>query len=398
MDIKRAILKATILMAVAAFSCAETLARHAGKAQVHTGGPCPLVLPQSPVTVAPGQPEIEPGTTKGIVNALCEVTLNLVNCGFKPTSAVLTCDTNGDGVSELVINLKDITLVNANLVRVTLPPFSDQLPGTPFPLTCCGGTVNLVLTRTLRAGDDNVFGDVIQSVTCAVDIGLRAPVVVSVTPSDGSCSIDQNLFIPGSCFIQPDGKPNVTEVFAVDRSNPDNVIQAKRFVILNPNLIDALFEFGQANAGRTFLIFVSGPNGTSRNLTQLPDGAPEGCPTGNEQGVPVTFTCRSQASPPDAPGPVPIAPLVNGCKLNRSASGVFTLTLNGRFFEGTRATVKGVELKKVKLKGFIEQENLFTKAVLKGRVCENLPGIIIATAPNGAASLPFQCNEVCAAN
>jgi hypothetical protein len=398
MKFNKAIIRASIVVAVAAFACAEALARPAKSMQVHTGGPCPLVLPESPVTVAPGQPEVVPGSTRGIVNALCEVTLNLVNCGFHPTSAILTCDTNGDGVGELVIPLKDITSVNANLVRVTLPPFSEQLPGTPFPLTCCGGTVNLVLKRTVRAGDDNVFGDFTQTATCEIDIGLRAPVVVSATPSDGTCSIEQNLFIPGSCFIQPDGKPNVTEVFAVDRSNPDNVIQAKRFVILNSTLIDALFEFGPANAGRTFLIFVSGPNGTSRNLTALPDGAPEGCPTGNEQGVTVTFTCRSQGTPADQPGPVPLSPLVNGCKLNRSASGAFTLTLSGRFVEGTTATINAVATKKVKLKGFIDQENLFSKAVLKGRVCENLPGIIVTTAPNGVASLPFQCDEDCPTN
>ncbi|HWP43506.1 MAG TPA: hypothetical protein VNO14_09750, partial [Blastocatellia bacterium] len=364
--------------------------------QVHTGGPCPLVLPQAPVAVAPGQPEVEPGSTRGIVNALCEVTLNLVNCGFIPTSAILTCDTNGDGVAELMVPLKDVKAVNANLVQATLAPFSEQLPGTPFPLTCCGGTVSLVLKRVLRAGDDNVFGEVVQTATCEIDIGLRAPVVVSVTPSDGDCSLAQNLFIPGSCFIQGNGSPNVTEVFAVERNNPDNVIQATRFVILNPNLIDALFEFGAANAGRTFLIFVNGPNGTSRNLTSLPEGAPEGCPTGNEQGVEVTFACRSQA-PPAEPGPQPL-PVITACRLNRTAAGAFTLKLVGNFVPGSSITLGGAAPKKVKFKSLDSGANLFSIAVLKGRVCRNLPGQVVVTPPGGAPSNPFQCNETCPAN
>jgi hypothetical protein len=64
-------------------------------------------------------------------------------------------------------------------------------------------------------------------------------------------------------------------------------------VILNPNLIDAFFDFGAlGSAGRRFAIFVSGPNGTSRNLFALPAGAPPGCVLGNEQGLQVTFTCN----------------------------------------------------------------------------------------------------------
>ncbi|HET9530459.1 MAG TPA: hypothetical protein VFQ92_08915, partial [Blastocatellia bacterium] len=349
------------------------------------------------VTVAPGQPVVEPGSTRGIVNALCEVTLNLVNCGFFPTSVILTCDTNGDGVAELVVPLKNVTVVNGNLVRATLAPFSEQLPGTPFPLTCCGGTVSLVLSRTIRGGDDNIFGDFTQTVTCEIDIGLRAPVVVSVSPSEGDCSIEQNLFIPGSCFIQPDGTPNVTRVFAVDRNNPDHVIEAKRFVILNTNLIDALFDFGSENAGKTFLFFVTGPNGTSRNLTELPENAPEGCPTGNEQGVPVTFTCKSGGGAQPAPAP-PELPAITGCQLNRSASGAFTLTVIGRFAEGGKLTVNGVEPKKTKLKARDTQANLFTRAVLKGRLCGNIPGPITYTSPGGVASALFQCNQTCPAN
>jgi hypothetical protein len=87
--------------------------------------------------------------------------------------------------------------------------------------------------------------------------------------------------ISGACFIIPQG--SITSVFAVERTNPANVIQATNFVVLNNNLIDALFNFTSANAGKTFLIFVTGPGGTSRNLTTAVAGAPAGCPLGNEQ-------------------------------------------------------------------------------------------------------------------
>ena len=88
------------------------------------------------------------------------------------------------------------------------------------------------------------------------------------------------------------GKPNVTSVFAVEVGNPNHVIQASAIQILSTNLIDAFFQIGQLNAGKTFLIYASGPNGTSRNLTQLPSGSPTGCPLGNEQGIKVTFKCK----------------------------------------------------------------------------------------------------------
>jgi hypothetical protein len=46
------------------------------------------------------------------------------------------------------------------------------------------------------------------------------------------------------------------------------------------------------------MIFVTGPGGTSRNLTQ--GETPAGCVPGNEQGVQVTFTCHSANRPPVA--------------------------------------------------------------------------------------------------
>jgi hypothetical protein len=355
---------------------------------------CPVVIPVAPVAVAPNQPAVDVDSPRGIINALCDVTLNLVRCGFPPTSVKITCDTNGDGVPELMIPLTNVTQINGLLVRATLPALAPQLPGTAFPLACCGGIVSLTLSRTVHAGPDNVFGDFTQTITCPIDIGLRAPVVISASPSDGNCAVPQNIIIPGSCFLLADGKPNVTSVFAVEKNNPSNVVAAQRFVILNGNLIDALFNFGQTSAGKTFLIFVSGPNGTSRNLNQLPDGAPENCPLGNEQGVQVSFTCRG-SSQPDPPPAAPQLSRIDSCQLERNSTGALSLTLTGRFLDGAAVTVGGKSPKKMKMKGETEERDVYSKIILKGRICEGLPGMISILNPNGALSVPFHCGEAC---
>jgi hypothetical protein len=355
---------------------------------------CPVVIPQPPIAVAPGQPEIEEQSTVGIINALCDVTLNLVRCGFIPTSITIGCDSNGDGAPDVSIPLRNITAVNSLLVRATLPSLGPQLPGTAFPLSCCGGIAQLTLTRTLGSGDDNIFGPFTQTIVCEIDLGLRAPVVISASPSDGNCSVAQNILIPGSCFLLADDEPNVTSVFAVERGNPANVIQASKFVILNHNLIDALFNFGSSSASKTFLIFATGPNGTSRNLTSLPEGAPTGCPLGNEQGIQVTFTCRSNgaADPPLTP-----APRLLGCKLERSPSGVFSLTIDTDGMpEDALITVGGVKPKKVKYKEpTFEGSTYFKRAVLKGKFCKGLPGEIKITVPGIGDLQPMMCAERC---
>jgi hypothetical protein len=204
--------------------------------------------------------------------------------------------------------------------------------------------------------------------------------------------VPQNLIIPGACFIQADGKPNVTRVFAVERSNPGNVIEAAHVAILNNNLIDALFDFTSANAGKVFLIYASGPNGTSRNL-RIPAEAPEGCVLGNEQGVQVTFTCIPRQNRDEGDIPRDPLPAVFTCRLARSDSGGISLELNGLFVEGVSFSVNGVTPKKVKLKDS-SAPGRYTKAILKGRVCNGLPGLITTTNPGQAPSL-FQCATSC---
>ena len=356
---------------------------------------CPIIFPDGPVTVAPNQPAVQNQSTVGIINALCDVTLDFIGCGFMPTAIALGCDTNGDAVPDISIPLKNIQVINGLLVQATLPALATT-PGTAFPLVCCGGETTIVLTRTVGAGDDNAFGPFTQTIACPIDLGLRAPVVISATPSDGNCSAGQNLLIPGTCFLLPGGKPNVTSVFAVESGNPNNIIQANSVAILSTNLIDAFFQFGASNAGKTFLIFASGPNGTSRNLTALPPAAPSGCPLGNEQGIKVTFTCSSSSTaPPSTPADSAPEPSIVSCSLERSPTGVFTLVLTGRFHDGGSITVGGVAPKKIKFKQFSTAINSFSKMILKGRVCENLPGVIQYQPPGNVPAQSFQCAVQC---
>jgi hypothetical protein len=357
---------------------------------------CPIIFPAAPVAVAPNQPEIKAQSTVGIINALCDVTLDFIGCGFTPTSITLGCDTNGDGVSDLSIPLKNITVINRLLVQATIPSLAPT-PGTAFPLACCGGVTTITLTRTVGAGDDNVFGPFTQTLTCSIDLGIRAPVVISATPVEGDCALGQNLLIPGSCFLLADGRPNVTSVFAVEAGNPDNVIQASSVHILSNNLLDAFFRPGAASAGKTFLIFASGPNGTSRNLTALPAGAPAGCPLGNEQGIPVTFKCKSSGTTGGpGEGANPSTAVISGCRVERDEGGVFILTIFGKGIrEGATLTVGGVKPKKLKFRDPDPADGTFARMIVKGKFCDGLPGAIVITNPDGTSTAPVMCTERC---
>src|SRR5689334_10596993 len=310
----------------------------------------PIVVIPEPYTVSPNQPVPAPRSTVGIINALCDVTLNFVGCNVLPASIQIVCDTNADGVPELIIPLKDVTVVNSLLTRARLAALGPGLPGTPFPLACCGGKANVVLSVTVTEGDNNIFGTFTLTQTVEIDLGQRAPVIISASPSTADCAVPQNLIIPGSCFLLADGKPNVTSVFAVDRNNPATVIQSKAFVIVNTNLIDALFDFGAANAGKTFLIYATGPNGTSRNLTALPQGTPTPCPLGNEQGVQVTVACKAAAGSGGSGDTPPVVPLTDRCELQRDAVGTYSLVISGgKYPANLTMTIGGVTPKKVKL-------------------------------------------------
>jgi hypothetical protein len=409
------------------------------------GALTPVAPNQPPVgSAAAGTPGTGPGGTRaasptaGIINAVCAVQLNILGCGFFPnettivcqgftgqtgplierpgktvsTAATLTCDTNADGIPDAVIVLVNVTPINCNLVRATVAPPSGSgapggtpLPGTGFPAACCGGIATLTVTTTFTAGDNNVFGAFTRTTVCTLDLGLRAPVIFSVSPSSGPCGILQDLTITGACFII-NGVPNVTSVFAVQSGNPSNRINATNFVILGPNLMDAFFNFGTANAGRTFLIFACGPNGCSQNITGVGQTVPPGgagCPAGflgNQQGILVTFTCATATTPEQPPGPIDIAVITN-CVLNRDpGSGAFTLDIIGtNIKQGATATVGGLQSKKpLKFRDLDTGTNTFRRIVFR-KPCAALAagGQIIVTnpGPQGRPSQPFACLARC---
>jgi hypothetical protein len=356
----------------------------------------PTVIIPDPFTVAPNQLVPEPRSTVGIINALCDVTLNFVSCSFLPASINIVCDTNADGLPELVIPLKNVTIINPLLVRATLPALGPGLPGTPFPLACCGGKANVVMSVTVTDGDNNVFGDFTITQTVEIDLGQRAPVVVSASPSTADCAVPQNLIIPGSCFLLADGKLNVTSVFAVERNNPAHVIQSKAFVIINTNLIDALFDFGAASAGQTFLIYATGPNGTSRNLTALPEGTPTPCRLGNEQGIQVTVTCKPTPVSGGAGDTPPSSAQADRCELQRNSNGTFWLVVSGgKYPAGSTMTVGGVTPKKVKWQDADSATGAYQRIVAKKKACNGLPGNVVVKDATGATVAAFFCNQSC---
>jgi hypothetical protein len=347
------------------------------------------------------------------------VQLNIVGCGIFPnettiicstpqtgtgepetipgktvtTAIVLGCDTNGDGIPDLFIDLTNVTPVNANLVQGTIGSLAPSISGTAFPFTCCGGFASLTVTTTFSAGDNNIFnllvtGGFTESFTCTIDLGTRAPVVISATPSQLDCSVGNDISIPGSCFILPNGTINVTSVFAVDQAT-GAIIEATNFQIITPQEIDAFFNFGSANAGHTFLIFVSGPNGTSRNLS-----APSGtCPAGNEAGVVVTVTCEGGSTTP----PTSDAAVITGCSgFSRNSAGTWVVTVTGTNFKaGAAVIIDGQAPKSVKFVPGTQVGNTFTQLLVKGKSVKDLKsgsGTIQVINPGTAASNSFVCD------
>ncbi|MEW6130976.1 MAG: hypothetical protein AB1757_28350, partial [Acidobacteriota bacterium] len=167
-----------------------------------------------------------------------------------------------------------------------------------------------------------------------------------------------------------------------------------------------------ANAGKTFLIFVTGSGGTSRNLTSAVAGAPAGCALGNEQGVQVTFKCDNPPTQqpdcttnPNLPGCTSnfdIA-LINNCQLVRTDAGGFILIITGSNIEsGAKVTVGGTQFTKLKFKkADAANAGRFTQVQVKGQsVCAKIPGSIVVTnigttAKPGRDSMAFNCTASC---
>jgi Calx-beta domain/HYR domain len=309
-----------------------------------------IVLPNPFVTTLTTDP-------KSLINAYAPVTVNLLGTGFFANDASTVCqtpntgdkanpegvspssvparvgmtitttatavfDTNGDGIPDLSVPAGSVTPVSRNLVTVTFPPLANASGtgmGSPFPFLAPGGLATFTSMVTFTKGDNEIFnllaaGGFNRTASLSFDTGARAPVVVGSSPSSGDASVPQTLTITGFDFQytastnippQPVTNPptppfaprtfNVNAVFAVQKDNPANVIQATTFNVLNSTTISATFNFSGAPPGTQFLIFAQNAAGRSRNAVTAPGGA---SPNGNEQGNLVVFTVPPTISCP----------------------------------------------------------------------------------------------------
>jgi hypothetical protein len=97
--------------------------------------------------------------------------------------------------------------------------------------------------------------------------------------------------------------------------------------------------------------------------------------------------------------PAPPRAVVNGCLLERNEAGVFRRIISGSNMNAN-ATVRisGTLFPKVKFrKPDSANPGRFTKVIVKGRVCRELPGAIVITnaGVNEFPRDPFQCNHAC---
>jgi hypothetical protein len=286
------------------------------------GPPAPPIIQQ--IIAIPSA--FTPDSGPDLIDALGGVDVYLVGSGFFPNEVTQLCegagpepgtgvptprpgktvtsvaqiaiDDNGDAIPEATFLVGNVTPISKNLVSARLTPLVTA-PGTPFPFSTSGGQATITLTTTFSGGDNNVFGPFTRTAVGSLTTGKRAPVVLGVTSTAGDCSVSQDLLISGASFIESGGP--VSDVFAVEDGNPANIIHATSFSVVDNNTITARFNFGGPNFGKKFLIFVTGPGGTSRNITPtLPAGTPSGVPLGNEQGNLVEFACidATFAGPP----------------------------------------------------------------------------------------------------
>jgi len=183
-----------------------------------------------------------------------------------------------------------------------------------------------------------------------------------------------------------------------DKATGAIVLPSVPFVIINNNLIDVNFCLTSAQAGHSFLVFVTNAFGTSRNLTAPVTGQPGApCPTtGNEAGIQVTFACNAPGTP--GGGNTPVIANVTGCHLDRGDTGVFTLDVTGTNIKaGATVTVGGVTPKKIKVVAVEAGTSNPTTLRLVKKFCGGLPGnvVITNTVANGGPSQPFLCGEKC---
>jgi hypothetical protein len=146
------------------------------------------------------------------------------------------------------------------------------------------------------------------------------------------------------------------------------------------------------------LIYATGPNGTSRNLTALPPGTPTPCPLGNEQGIQVTVTCKSASGGgTGGSGDSPITPQADRCALQRDEVGNYSLLISGgKYPADFSLTIGGVTPKKIKPQERDAATGMYQSILVKKKVCNGLPGNVVIKDAAGATVSSFFCNQTCA--
>ena len=89
--------------------------------------------------------------------------------------------------------------------------------------------------------------------------------------------------------------------------------------------------------------------------------------------------------------------IIDQCTLNRSSSGSVSLTVVGRNIRaGATVTVGGITPKKIKFRDEVSPgQGIFTRLLLKKKLCGGLPGDIVITNPGAPPSAPLRCNSSC---
>lgn len=242
MIVKKAAFKAMLMAMVVSLLCVS-MTRNVPAA----GGQCNGAPAVSAVTPSSGSPNVPQ---------------DLLVSGSNFRQANGTSNVTGISAIELgnptnVIPATTFVVLNANLIDA-LFNFGAADACKDFRIIVtgpCGSSTNSPASRFLTS--------------CPPGPCTGTPLLLSVTPSNGSADIPQDVLLSGANFTQTSGASNVTSAFAVELGNPSNVVQATSFVVVTPNLIDAIFNFGSANACKTFRILVSGPCGTSASNPQV---------------------------------------------------------------------------------------------------------------------------------
>ncbi|MEA3208200.1 MAG: hypothetical protein QOE70_1257 [Chthoniobacter sp.] len=273
--------------------------------------------PNATISTVIGIPDAVTAGTTAIINAYCDLPILIVGQGFFPdemtticegeatertgrtvsTKAVMTIDIDGNGVPDFTQPLTDVTPISENLITATIPK---TLPGSPFPLSVVKGQAFITVTTTFSSGDNNVFSPFTRTAVGLLQLGNRAPVVTSITPTTLKPAAGQHLQLTGAAFRIPNTPtpiPNVTRVYAVRISRGKisrPTIDATSFTIDSDTQVSAVFDFRRNQNRYQFLIFAEGPNGTSRNALTLPPGADSDCPLGNEEGNVIKLTLKRE--------------------------------------------------------------------------------------------------------